>query len=98
MVWVLARYHCSRRQTTQVLPGWSGFQQLASEPDLCPVTVGYLPPIPESPTQMRVIYAEIERTLKIMEELELPFTFVEADHAIYTKMLDAMFKLESEGK
>ena len=98
IIWVLARDQCSRRQTTQVLPGWSGFQQLASEPDLCPVTVGYLPPIPESPTQMRVIYAEIERTLTIMEELELPFIFIEADQAIYTKMLDAMFKLESEGK
>ena len=63
-----------------------------------PVTVGYLPPIPESPTQMRVIYAEVERTLTIMNDLNLPFMFIEADQAIYTKLLDAMFKLESEGK
>ena len=98
LTWILARYRCKEKCRTQAVPGWSGFQQLASEPDLNPVTVGYWPPIPESPTQMRVIYAEVERTLTIMNDLNLPFMFIEADQAIYTKVQDAMFKLESEGK
>lgn len=47
---------------------------------------------------MRVIYAEIDRTLDIMNELNLPKIFIEANQEIYTKVLDAMFKLEKDGK
>ena len=97
LTWLLARYRCTNTQTAQTIPGWSGFQQLGSVPDLHPVTVGYLPPITESPTQMTVIYAEINRTMDVMKELELPFIFIEADQAIYTKVLDAMFKIDAEG-
>ena len=96
--WVLARHLASSQCLVQRVPGWGGFQQLACEPDLCPVTVGYLPPIPESPNDMKVIYTEITRTLEIMNELDLPFIFIEADQAIYTKVIDAMFKLEHDGK
>ena len=54
--------------------------------------------IAESPTEMKVIYAEIERTEKIRVELGTEFIFIEADQAIYTKVLDAMFKMRNDGK
>ena len=47
---------------------------------------------------MKVIYAEIERTEKIRVELGTEFIFIEADQAIYTKVLDAMFKMRNDGK
>ena len=46
---------------------------------------------------MRVIYAIIHRSLDIMKELGIRFMFLEVDQAIYSKVLDAMFKLEKEG-
>ena len=60
--------------------------------------VGYLPPIPDTPTEMKVIYAEIERSEQIRIELETEFIFIEADQAIYTKVMDAMFKMKDEGR
>ena len=46
---------------------------------------------------MKVIYAAIYRSLDIMKELDKNFIFLEVDQAIYTKVLDAMFKMEAEG-
>ena len=60
--------------------------------------VGYHPPITESPIEMKVIYAEIERTEKTRVELGTEFIFIEADQAIYTKVLDAMLKMRNDGK
>ena len=59
--------------------------------------VGYLPPIRATPTEMRVIYAAINRSLDIMDELGNKFIFMEVDQAIYHKVLDAMFRMEKEG-
>ena len=46
---------------------------------------------------MNVINEVIERTFHIMHELNLEDIFLEVDQAIYTKVLDVMFKLEDEG-
>ena len=59
--------------------------------------VGYLPPIRAPPTEMRVIYDAINRSLDIMDELGNKFIFMEVDQAIYHKVLDAMFRMEKEG-
>ena len=93
--WVMARYDASRG-AVQVIPSWSGFQHMLSE---CCVeaNVGYLPPITAPPTDMSVIFAFIQREQHILEELEIDQMFIEVDQAIYTKILDAMFKLQSEG-
>ena len=61
-----------------------------------PVDIRYLPPITAPPTEMKVIYAIIKRSLDIMEELQIPFIFLKVDQAIYSKVLDAMFKMEQE--
>ena len=44
---------------------------------------------------MQVISAEIERTENVMVKFE--FIFIEADQAIFTKLLDTMFKFENDG-
>ena len=98
LTWILARHRCMSTKVTQIIPGWSGFHEISAPPDLSPVTVGYLPPIPQSPTDMAVIYAEIERTEQMRMELGLDFIFIEADQAVFTKVIDAMFKMETEGK
>ena len=46
---------------------------------------------------MNVIYAFIDRASKILTELEIEKTFIEADQAIYSKLLDAMFKMSEDG-
>ena len=60
------------------------------------VNVGYLPPITDSPTKMKVTYVAIYRSLDIMNELDIKFIFLEVDQATYTKVLDAMFKVDAE--
>ena len=42
------------------------------------------------PTEISVIYAFTDRAFKILTELEMEKMFVEADKAIYSKLLDAM--------
>ena len=47
---------------------------------------------------MCVIYATINRSLDIMDELGNKFIFMEADQAIYHKILDAIFRMEKESQ
>ena len=96
LLWVFSRLNNCEIPADQDIPGWGGFQELCGETSL-PVNVGYLPPIRASPTEMRVIYAAINRSLDIMEELGNKYIFMEVDQAIYTKVLDAMFKMEKDG-
>ena len=44
---------------------------------------------------MEVIFSAIDRSLDIMRELNLQQMFLEVDQAIYCKLLDAMFRMES---
>ena len=46
---------------------------------------------------MKVIFSVIDRSLDIMRELNLQQMFLEVDQAIYCKLLDAMFRMESNG-
>ena len=98
VAWTLARLRCTEKHSFQMVPSWGGFQELSSETDLDLLTVGYLPPIPDTPTDTKVIYAAIRRMQDMMKELETDFIFIEVDQAIYTKVIDAIFKMESEGK
>ena len=77
-----------KEKENQSIPSWSGFKELVSDPDLDKVNVGYLPPIPFPPTNLKVIAAVVRQTENIMEELTTNFIFIEADQAIYRKKLD----------
>ena len=88
----------ARSKSDLKVPSWSGFQEVTTDKKVERAVDGYLLSIAESPTEMKVIYAEMERTEKILVELGTEFIFIEADQAIYTKVLDAMFKMRNDGK
>ena len=83
----------------QNIPSWSGFQRLLHHRHQVPkATTRYLQPITTPPTDINVIFAVINRSLDIIKELDIPHLFLEVDQAIYTKVLDVMFRIECDGK
>ena len=92
-LWILARTKSDLK-----VPSWSGLQEITKDKNIERAVVGYLPPITESPIEMKVIYAEIEKTEKTRVELGTEFIFIEADQAIYTKALDAILKMRNDSK
>ena len=99
LCWVLMRM-ISGAPDKQNIPAWSAFQQLTSAGNISSglTNIGYLPPITDTPTKWSVCFEIIKRTVETMNELELEFIFLECDQAIYTKVLQIMFKLERENK
>ena len=97
-IWLLARLSSSS-SGVQNIPSWSGFQRLLHHRHQVPkATIGYLQPITAPPTDINVIFAVINRSLDIIKELDIPHLFLEVDQAIYTKVLDVMFRIEFDGK
>ena len=72
-----ARLHKNDSSNNQEIPAWSAFQKLSAKLLLNQVNVGYLSPIADSPTKMKVIYTAIYRSLDIMNELDIKFIFSE---------------------
>ena len=93
--WIISRYNSSK-ETLQTIPSWRVFRQILAEGTI-KANVGYLPPVTDPPSEMSVIFACINRALRIFEELEINQVFLEVDQAIYTKVLDAMFNMEADG-
>ena len=93
--WGLTRYAASDRGS-QIVPSWTGFQELIYPNKNTKVSVGYLPSITAPPTEMKVI-SVINRSLDVITELNLKNIILEVDQAIYTKILDAMFRMELDG-
>ena len=90
------RFYASNN-STQCIPSWSGFHQLLNPNSNTKANVGYLQPITPPPTDMKVIFSVIDRSLDIMRELNLQQMFLEVDQAIYCKLFDPMFRMESNG-
>ena len=61
---------------------WSGFHQLLNPNSNTKANVGYLQPITSPPTDMKVIFSVIDRSLDIMRELNLQQMFLEVDQPI----------------
>ena len=97
LAWMYARLHKNDSSNNQKIPAWSAFQELSTQVLPNQINVGYLPPITDSTTEMKIIYAAIYRSLDIMNELDIKFIFLEVDQATYTKVLNAMFKMEAKG-
>ena len=76
------RLHKNDSSNNQKIPAWSAFQELSTQVLPNQVNVGYLSPITDSPTEMKVIYAAIYRSLHIMNGLDRKFIFLEVDQAI----------------
>ena len=94
--WVLCRKRNENIDDVMV-PAWSAFQKQTTVEPASIVNVGYLPAIIGSPTKMDVIYAIMNRTIDIKNELGLEYIFLEADQAIYTKVLQILFKFQEDG-
>ena len=93
----IARLHKNYSSNDQITSPWSAFQEFTTQVLPNQVNVGYLSPITDWPIEMKVIYATNYRSLDIMSKLDIKFIFLEVDQPIYTKVLDAMFKMEAEG-
>ena len=76
------RLHKNDSSNNQKIPAWSAFQELSTQVLPNQVNVGYLSPITDSPTETKVIYAAIYRSLDIMNGLDIKFIFLEVDQAI----------------
>lgn len=68
LAWVMSRY--SPYKELSLFPSWSGYQHIIYNL-VIKANVGYLAPLTAPPTEMSVIYKVIERSLRILEELEL---------------------------
>ena len=97
LAWIYACLRKNDSSNNQKILAWRAFQELSTQVLPNQLNVGYLPQITDSTNEMKVIYAAIYRYLDIINELDIKFIFLEVDQAIYTKVLDAMFKMEAEG-
>ena len=62
--WGLTRYAASDRGS-QIVPSWTDFQKLIYPNKNTKVSVGYLTPITAPPTEMKVIFSVINRSLDV---------------------------------
>lgn len=96
-MWMLLRMSSSELQETdysrvQTIPSWSGFNALQR----CVVppqsSVGYLPCIQSSPTELSTVYSLLMKTMEICTKLEQEEIVVVLDQAIYSKALQIVWK------
>lgn len=74
-----------------LLPDWTGFNTtLCTSQKKSEIT--YLPIIDASPTEYSTIYAMIQRSLEIQQELGIQYLTVVCDEAIYAKMQQIRWK------
>ena len=59
-------------------------------------SVGYLPAITDSPTSFNVIQCIMDCTIECMNYLNLNYTFLEVDQAIFNKVLEVLFAFQKQ--
>ena len=85
---------CEELQT--VLP-WSGFNAaIGSVPRQS--EIGYLPVIPQSPTEFATVYELLKRSCATSKQLNQPHTIITVDQAIYCKAQEIRWKNMEEFK
>ena len=94
--WFLARLPNAYEETPdskQAVPGWSGFNAVASNQKIPPKSVvGYCPLIDASPTELSTVYTWLTKSLEMATQLNLDDTVVVLDQAIYAKALEVVWK------
>ena len=77
----------------QTVPGWSGFNAIATSEDVPQhSTVGYLPVIPASPTELSTVYVRLRKSISVADTLQQEDVGVTLDQAIYAKAQDIVSK------
>ncbi len=97
LAWANSRKATDAPLAGQTVPAWSAFRQLTTKEAPPGVNVGYMPAITAPPTDMNVILAILNRSVQCMTELKLDYIFLEADQAIYNKVLQVLFKFDADG-
>ena len=96
--WLLARLRETKGVTygeggRQTVPGWSGFNAIATSEDVPQhSTVGYLPVIPASPTELSTVYVMLRKSISVADTLQQEDVVVTLDQAIYAKAQDIVSK------
>lgn len=88
-------YIMAKRRTPQtkspILPGWTGFNTKLQTPNSLS-TIGYLPIVDASPTEMATVNTVLLRSVAIADQLGLPSIVVVFDQAIYSKAQQIRWK------
>jgi len=83
----------------QTVPGWSGFNAVASDQKIPPKSaVGYCQLIDASPTELSTVYTLLKNSLEMATQLGLDDTVVVLDQAIYAKAIEVVWKQKEEFK
>ena len=80
----LTKTICAVNETP--LPGWTGFNTMLDNKKHDISKVGYLPVINASPTEYSTINAILTRSKEIADKLQLKYTVLVFDEAVYSKI------------
>lgn len=78
-------YYLTKSPPDNLLPSWTGFNQLLQKEIPQKATIGYLPVVDASPTELNTVNTILHRSVEIANQLELPSVAVVVDQAIYAK-------------
>lgn len=79
----------------KVLPGWTGFNTLIQEGQIpAPNSIGYLPVIDASPTDLATVETTLKSSTEIADKLELQEAVLVFDQAIYAKAQEIRWSSE----
>ena len=79
---------------SQSLPGWTGFNTQINEKPASISKVGYLPVVDAPVTDFATIFTILRRSLDITNELQLQYTVLIFDEAVYAKAQQVRWKYE----
>ena len=87
---------CTQGQE-QPVPGWSGFCALSQvDQPIPPSSVGYMPVIPASPTELSTVYTMLHRSMSTADRFGQHSVVIVFDQAIYAKALEIIWKHQAD--
>ena len=89
-IWLLARYQSVQLLSSQIVPGWSGFNSETIDDSFKAHKVSFLPAINQSPTKMDTVHEVLKQVKRKSELLNVQSADLVLDHAIFTKAFDIL--------
>jgi hypothetical protein len=93
LAWVQCRL---TNASDQVIPAWTGFNQVVSNVESAVVKVGYMPIIPAPADDMDTVYTILSRCKYISESLGQQYTIITFDQALYCRAKEIVWLKEDE--
>ena len=91
-IYVICKFFCD--ELSQSLPGWTGFNTQINEKPASISKVGYLPVVDAPVTDFATIFTILRRSLDIANKLQLQYTVLIFDEAVYAKVQQVRWKYE----